>query len=68
MVLVPLNHPDTTEHMLSEPLRTVCKRHIRIIPDAVRLDVGFINEIETVLVAQFVETFGLRVMRSTDSR
>jgi len=51
--------------MLPEPLRPVGQGNVRMIANAVRLDVCLVNEVKSVLIAQFIESFRLRVVRGT---
>src|SRR5688572_13002704 len=61
MVLVPLNHAATALHECQLPLGIFGKP----IPQAVRLDIRFVDKIDPVLIAQIVPAGVIRIMTCT---
>ena len=54
VVLVPFEHPFSPVQEGSLPFRPVCQASVRFITHPVALNVGFVDHIEAVLVAEFV--------------
>jgi len=52
--------------MLKGPFRTVGQRNILVITHTVGFNIGLIDEVQAILVAQFVPSLGLRIMGSPD--
>ncbi len=59
MVLVPLGHADGAVEKRRVPLRVTGQ----VPPQAVRLNVGLVHDVEAVLVAQVVPAGIIRIMR-----
>jgi len=62
MILIALHHPDGTKHVLPEPLGLVCQGDVRVVTNAMRLDICLVNDVKAVLIAQLIESFRLRVV------
>ena len=68
VVLVALVHVDGTVHVGGEPLGVVAEGSAlaQVVVHAVRLDIGLIVDVQSVLVAELVETAALGIMGQTD--
>ena len=66
VVLVPLHHAARPVEVRLHPVRVVRERLVGVEADAVRFDVGFVHDVEAVLVAQLVPPGLRRVVRRAD--
>ncbi len=65
VVLASLEHPPSSIEVMRHPVRLVAEGLVEIVSVAVALDVGLVDDVETVLTRQLVPPFRLRVVRVT---
>ena len=68
MIFVAFVHVDCTVHMRFQPFRVVSQRtaFAQVVVHAVRFDIGFVVNIQSVFVTKLVESAVLRVMAQAD--
>ena len=68
MIFVAFVHVDCTVHMWFQPFRVVSQRtaFAQVVVHAVRFDIGFVVNIQSVFVTKLVEPAVLRVMAQAD--
>ena len=66
MVFIPFDHVDRPFQVSLFPVRIVPESPVRMITHAVRFDVGLIDHIEPVLIAQLIPAGNIRIMTGPD--
>src|SRR5690625_1259801 len=66
VVLVALDHADGSVMVSERPLGPVREGLMLGVSHAMAFDVGLVNQVESILVSEFVPPFLLRIMRGAD--